>query len=139
MTRMLVAALGAAALLAGCNNNSATDTPAATATATDTAAATLPPPGASPTTAALGLTDAELSQAGLYAVDGTKLGQVASLLRGTDGRVDRLLIDLEGSDRFVEIPALGMAVLHRGDAIDLVATTSAAQLASLPDAKPPAN
>ncbi|HEU4651263.1 MAG TPA: PRC-barrel domain-containing protein [Croceibacterium sp.] len=139
MTRLPAAAACAAALLAGCNNNPATE--ATGAAATEAAATTAPPtPAETPATAALGLTDAQLLDASLYATDGTKLGEVEGLLRASDGRVDRLLIEIEGSDpdRFVEIPARGMAVLKRGDDADLVATTTAAELASLPDAKAPA-
>lgn len=130
MKRTLVVATCAAILLAGCNND--TGTPAEQTAQTPTATGALP----TPATVALGLTEAQLLDADLYTTDGTDLGEVASLLRGPEGRVDRLLIEVENSDpdRHVEISAQGLTVLKRGDDTDLVTTMTAAQFAALPDA-----
>lgn len=45
--------------------------------------------------AALGLSEAQLLDADLVAADGTDLGDVAKVLRGPDGKVDRLLVEIE--------------------------------------------
>jgi hypothetical protein len=139
---MLAATVGAAALLAGCNNDAGT-APAATDAATDTApaatdAAATPPAGWD--RAALGLREAQLLDADLLGIDGVELGEVQSLLTGPDGRVDRLLVEVADSDpdRYVEVPVAGLTVLTRGSDIDVVSTMTVAQLAALPDASPPA-
>jgi len=139
MTRMLAAAACAAALVAGCNNNNDAAAPAATDAATDTAAATPAAPATGWDRAALGLREQQLLEADLLGIDGVELGEVQSLLTGPDGRVDRLLVEIEDSnpDRFVEIPVQGLTVLKRGNDTDLVSTMTAAQLAALPDAALP--
>lgn len=139
MKRMLAATAGAAALLAGCNNDAGT-APAATeaATTAPTDAAATPPAGWD--RAALGLREAQLLDASLIGIDGVELGEVQSLLTGPDGRVDRLLVEVADSDpdRYVEVPVAGLTVLTRGSDIDVVSTMTAAQLAALPDASAPA-
>ena len=95
---------------------------------------------AGPAPVALGLSEAQLLEADLRAAaDGTELGDVTSLLRAADGRVDRLLVEIEDSnpDRFVEVPVGGLTVLARGNDTDLVTTMTAAQLAALPEATLP--
>lgn len=136
MARILVATTCAAALLAGCNTDAGTDAAEDRVEQAAEASAV----AAGPTPVALGLSEAVLLDAGLVGIDGVELGDVTSLLRGPDGRVDRLLVEVEDSnpDRFVEVPVQGLTVLKRGDDTDLVSTMSAAQLAALPDATLPA-
>lgn len=140
MKRMLAAAACATVLVAGCNNNTATDTEADQATATATVAAETATPAAGWDRAALGLREAQLIGASLLGIDNVKLGEIEGLLTGPDGRVDRLLVELNDSDpdRFVEVPVQGLTVLTRGADIDIVSTMTAAQLAALPEGKPPA-
>lgn len=143
MKNTLAAAICAATLVAGCNN-AGTDTTADQAA--DTAQAT-PPAVATPTEpadwnrVALGLREAQLLGADLLGVDEAELGEVRSLLTGPDGRVDRLLVEIDESDpdRFVEVPVAGLTVLTRGSDIDLVSTMTAAEFAALPEGTPPAN
>lgn len=137
MTRMLAAATCAAALVAGCDNQPAT--PAATDAATETAAATPAAPATGWDRAALGLREQQLLEADLLGIDGVELGSIEGLLTGPDGRVDRLLVEVEDSepDRFVAVPVQGLTVLTRGADIDVVSTMTVAQLAALPDAPPP--
>ena len=132
MKTLLAAATCAAALLAGCNNNAAT--PAATESPTDTAAAT-PTPG--PTgwdRVALGLREEQLLNARMIGIDGLELGTVKGMLPGADGRVDRLVVDVEKTNppEFVAVPVQGLTVLTRGTRIDVVSTLAKAQLAALP-------
>ena len=137
MTRMLAAAACAAVLLTGCNNDQAA-TPAATEVAT--------PPAETPAAtatgwdrAALGLREQQLLEADLIGIDGVELGSVEALLTGADGRVDRLLVEVDGSDpdRFVAVPVQGLTALTRGSDIDVVSTMTVAQLTALPDAPAP--
>jgi hypothetical protein len=127
-----------AAALAGCNNDAAA--PAATDAATTPAAT----PAATATgwdRVALGLREQQLLEADLLGIDGTEFGSIEGLLTGADGRVDRLLVEVDDSDpdRFVAVPVQGLTVLTRGSDIDVVSTMTVAQLAALPDAPPPAN
>jgi hypothetical protein len=135
MKRMLVTTACAAAFLSGCNNDAGTD--AAEDRVEDAAEASAAVAG--PTPVALGLSEAQLLDADLLGIDGVELGDVTSLLRGADGGVDRLLIEVEDSnpDRFVEVPVQGLVVLKRGDDTDLVSTMTATQVAALPDATLP--
>ena len=137
MKRMLATAACTAALLAGCNNEAAT--PAATDAATETAAATPAAPATGWDRAALGLREQQLLEADLLGIDGVELGSIEGLLTGADGRVDRLLVEVDDSDpdRFVAVPVQGLTVLTRGSDIDVVSTMTVAQLAALPDAPPP--
>ncbi len=141
MKTLLAATVCSAALLAGCNNNAGNDTAATeTAAATDVAAAASPTPAQDWDRVALGLREPQLLSADLLGIDGVELGEVKGVLRGADGRVDRLLVEVADSDpdRFVEVPVQGLTALTRGSDIDVVSTLSVAQLAALPDAAPPA-
>jgi hypothetical protein len=142
MNRLLAASVCAAAFLAGCNNEAATDAPADTAATMPAAPAASPPasPAAGWDRVALGLREQQLLSADLLGIDGVELGSIEGLLTGADGRVDRLLVEVEDSepDRYVAVPVQGLTVLTRGSDIDVVSTMTAAQLAALPDASPPA-
>lgn len=135
MNKILAVTTFSALALAGCNdpgNDAAEDRVEDAAEASAVAAG--------PTPVALGLSEAQLLDADLLAVaDGAELGDVTSLLRGADGNVDRLLIEIEDSnpDRFVEIPVAGLTVLARGDDTDLVTTMTKEQFAALPEASLP--
>ena len=136
MTRLLAAAACAAALVAGCDNQAAT-TPEATETATAT-----PTPAPTATgwdRVALGLREQQLLNARMIGIDGVELGTVKGLLTGADGRVDRLLVDVEKTNppEFVAVPVQGLTVLTRGTRIDVVSTMTMAQLAALPRAPAP--
>lgn len=90
--------------------------------------------------AALGLSEAQLIDAELVGKDGKELGDVAQVVRDADGKVDRLLVEVDGvgPDRYVHVPITGLAKIARGDDIDLQSPLTAAELAALPDVKPPA-
>jgi len=143
MKSTLAAATCAVILLAGCNND-----PGTQATTAEEAGQTADAPPAAETTAvaaraspvALGLSEGQLLGAGLIGIDGVELGEVTSLLRTPEGRVDRLLVEIEDSDpdRFVEVPVQGLAILTRGRNIDLVSALTAEQLAGLPEGTPSA-
>jgi outer membrane receptor protein involved in Fe transport len=94
---------------------------------------------AGPIPAALGLSEAELLEADLVGVTGEDLGDVAQVVRDTNGRVDRLLIEIDGiGDRYVHIPITGLKTVVDGDDTDLVTPMSKADLAALVEVKLPA-
>lgn len=124
----LVCLAGAAALLAGCNN--------ANEVAEDRMerAADLSAAQAGPAEAALGLTEAQLLDAELIGPNQVELGDVASVVRGADGKVERLLVEIEDSnpDRFVHVPIEGLTPIRRGDDTDLSTTMTMQELQALP-------
>jgi len=94
---------------------------------------------AGPVPAALGLSEAQLLDADLVDVDGKELGEVAQVLRDSDQKVDRLLVELEGpGDRYVHVPILGLKPVVKGSDTDLQTTMTKARLDALPEVKLPA-
>lgn len=91
---------------------------------------------AGPAEAALGLSEKQLLDADLVEAGGTELGEIVQVLRDSEGRVDRLLVEVEDSnpDRYVHIPIAGLTSKGDGTGWDLVTTMSKQQLASLPAA-----
>jgi len=89
------------------------------------------------TIAALGLTERQLLDANLVAVNGTELGDVEQIRRDGAGVVTGLLVEIEDSnpDRFVVVPINGLTVRVTGDDRDVQTTMTAQDLARLPDAK----
>lgn len=135
MTKVLVALLGSAALVVGCNNaeERAEDQREAAAEASATAAGNA--------VAALGLTEAQLLDADLLDPSNRELGEVEGVVRGgPSNAVDHLLVELEGSnpERIVQVPIAGLAAVERGADTDVSTTLTSAQLAALPDAPPAA-
>src|SRR5687768_6436084 len=108
MNKKLAAAACAAALVAGCNNDTAA--PAATDAATGAAAAAPAAPATGWDRAALGLREQQLLEADLLGIDGIELGSIEGLLTDANGRVDRLLVEVDESepDRFVAVPVQGL-------------------------------
>jgi hypothetical protein len=131
MKKLLIAAICSATLLAACGNDTADDDKFEDAADARAAAA-------GPAVAALGLSQSQLLEADLFDAAGRELGDVEDLVRGTDGRVDRLLIEIEDSnpDRYVELPVAGMDTVTHGGETNLVANVTKAELADLPDASP---
>jgi hypothetical protein len=132
MKKVLIALAGSAALLAACNTD-ADDTDDRREDAAEARAA-----AAGPAAVALGLSETQLLEADLLDADGKELGDVEDLLRGANGQVDRLLIEIEDSqpDRFVELPVAGLRTVTRRGDTDLVGDATAETLAALPDAQP---
>lgn len=130
MIKLLVAALGAGALLSGCND---TDNDAAEERVEDAAEASAAAAGTTPV--ALGLTEAQLIDADLLGPGNVELGDVQAVVRGADGTVDRLLVEIEDSnpDRYVHVPVAGLTTVVRGDDTDLSTTMTAEQIAALPE------
>lgn len=94
---------------------------------------------AGPVPAALGLSEAQLLDADLVDVDGNELGEVAQVLRDSDQKVDRLLVELEGpGDRYVHVPIFGLKPVVKGSDTDLQTTMTKARLDALPEVKLPA-
>lgn len=89
------------------------------------------------TIAALGLTERQLLDADLVTPDGTELGDIEQVRRGTDNAVEGLLVEIEDStpDRYVIVPVTGLTARETGNDKDLQTTMTAAQLAALPDAQ----
>jgi len=133
MKKQLLVIVGSAALLAACNNarDAAEDKVERDAEASAVAAG--------PADAALGLSEAQLLDADLRGADGVELGDVVQIVRGADGKVDRLLIEIEDSnpDRFVHVPIAGLSTVARGDDTDLSTSMTRAQLIALPEVKLP--
>lgn len=125
--------VGSAVLLAACNNarDAAEDKVERDAEASAVAAG--------PADVALGLSEAQLLDADLRGPNGVELGDVVQIVRGADGKVDRLLIEIEDSnpDRFVHVPIAGLATIPRGDDTDLSTSMTRAQLMALPEVKLP--
>lgn len=90
--------------------------------------------------AALGMTERQLLDADLRAVDGADLGDVELVRRDASGAVTGFLVELEDSnpDRLVEVPLAGLTARPDGNDMDIVTTMTAQQLAALPDAQLPA-
>lgn len=94
---------------------------------------------AGPVPAALGLSEAQLLDADLVDANGKELGEVAQVLRDSDQKVDRLLVELEGpGDRYVHVPILGLKPVVKGSDADLQTTMTKAGLDALPKVKLPA-
>jgi hypothetical protein len=106
-----IAALACLAALAGCGdgNDAAEDKLERDAEAQAAAAG--------PVEAALGLSEAQLLDAELIGPGNAELGDVARVERGADGKVDRLLIEIEDSnpDRFVHVPLAGLKPVVNND------------------------
>ena len=124
----------AAALLAACNdkNEAAEDKLERAAETSATVAGSLP--------AALGLSEAQLLEADLVGADGKELGDVAQVLRDADDKVDRLLVEIDGTgpDRYVHVPVQGLKPVVRGTDTDLEASMTKAELRALPEVQLPA-
>ena len=132
--RPLILLACSTALLAACSdrNDAAEDKLERSAEASAAAAGPAP--------VALGLNEAQLLSAELVGANGVELGDVAQVVRGTDGNVDRLLVEIEDShpDRYVHVPIAGLKTVVRGTDTDLSTSMSKAQLAALPEVKLPA-
>lgn len=120
-------------LLAACSNNNdaAEDKLERAAETSATAAGPLP--------AALGLSEAQLLNADVVDGDGKELGDVAQVLRGPDGKVDRLLVEIEDSnpDQYVHVPVLGLKPIVSGNDTDLATTMTMTEMKSLPEVRLP--
>lgn len=83
---------------------------------------------------ALGLTRQELEDADLVgpAPQHVDLGDVETLVLGAGGEVTGLVVDLEGSDKDVVVPIGDVTALRRDRDVDLMTSTTAAQLLALP-------
>src|SRR3546814_15427927 len=76
----------------------------------------------------------------LCSSDGKELGDVAQVLRDADDKVDRLLVEIDGTgpDRYVHVPVQGLKPVVRGTATDLEASMTKADLMALPEVQLPA-
>lgn len=88
---------------------------------------------------ALGLSEAQLLDADVIGPANVALGEVNGLIRGASGKVDALIVEVEGSnpDRFVRLPLDGLTVIRRGTDHDIATMMTRAQFARLPDAQFP--
>ena len=88
---------------------------------------------------ALGLTEAQLRDADLIDAAGMELGDVEDLVRGGDGAITGVLIEIEDSnpDRFVQLPIEGLEAVKRGDDWDLRSDTTREGLMALPEVSRP--
>jgi len=95
---------------------------------------------AGPMPAALGLSEAQLLDADIVDAQGKELGDVTQVLRGADGKVERLLVELDGigPDRYVHVPVTGLKTVVRGDDTDLQTSMTKSDLEALPEVKLPA-
>ena len=129
--RMLLLLAGPAVLLAACGdaNEAAEEKLERSAETSATVAGPVP--------AALGLSEAQLLDADLVGQDGKELGDIAKVVRGADNKVERLLVEIDGSnrDRYVHVPITGLKTIVRGDDTDLQTTMSKSDLMSLPEIK----
>src|SRR5690606_12504340 len=130
MKNAFLAVAASAALLSACNdrNDAAEDKMEAAAEQSALAVGNAE--------AALGLTEAQLLDAELLGPNNVELGDVVSVVRGANGQVEQLLIEIEDSnpDRFDRVPITDLSPVRRGDDTDLSTTMTAEQLSALPDA-----
>lgn len=84
---------------------------------------------------ALGLTEAQLRDADLVDAAGLDLGDVEDVVRGEDGAIIGLLVEIEDTnpDRYVQVPLEGLEPVQRGDDIDLRTTATRENLLALPE------
>ncbi len=136
-TTTICAAALAFSLLAACNDRGDADDRAEDRMeqAAEASAA-----AAGPAEAALGLSERQLLDADLVGPDGVELGDVQAVLRGADGKVDRLLVEIEDShpDKYVHVPVAGLKVVQQGADRDISTTMTQQQLAALPAVSLPA-
>ena len=87
--------------------------------------------------AALGLTELQLLDADLVTADGTDLGDIEQIRRGSTGAVEGLLVEIEDSDpdRYVVVPIEGLTTRADGNDTDVQTAMTAEELAALPDAQ----
>lgn len=90
---------------------------------------------AGPVPAAFGLSEAQLLNADIVGPGGKEVGDVAQVLRDANGKVDRLLVEVEGSnpDRYIELPILGLRTVVSGDDTDLATSSTKADLMAMPE------
>lgn len=131
MNRALFALACSAVLITACNRADSPSDIAEDKVEHDAEAAAA---AAGPTPAALGLTEVQLLEADLVGGNGVELGDVKSLVRGPDGSVSQLLIEIEDShpDKFVHVPVAGLQVVRKGNDTDLSTTMTREQLNALP-------
>lgn len=86
---------------------------------------------------ALGLTERQLLDADIVDANGQELGDVEAIVRGADGSVSQLLIEIEDSspDRYVHVLTAGLQPVDDRGEKDLRTTMTRDQLAALPDAR----
>ena len=89
---------------------------------------------------ALGMTERQLLEADIVSTTGMELGDVAAIVRGPNGQVEQLLVEIEDSDpdRFVHVPLDGLSSTPNTNDRDIVTSLTREQLAALPDALPSA-
>lgn len=94
--------------------------------------------------AALGMTEAQLIDADLVDADGNDLGDIEQVRRNAMGTVEGLVVELEGTERYVLVPMNDLVARPETDDDDdmdqdmnVQTTQSARQLAELPDAEMP--
>jgi hypothetical protein len=85
---------------------------------------------------ALGLTEMQILDAGLVNAAGQDTGEVKALVRGSDGKPARILVEVEGSgpDHHVEVPLDGLKAVRDGTGWNIVSSLSRDELAKLPAA-----
>ena len=126
--KALPLALGLAGLLVACSDGNDAAEDRMERQAEDSAAVS------GPAIVALGLTEAQLLDAELVGADATEIGDVAQVVKGANGSVDQLLVEIEDSnpDRFVRMPLSGLTPVVRGTDTDLATTLTKADLEALP-------
>ena len=88
--------------------------------------------------AALGLTEMQLLDADIVDGANAEIGDVAGVIRGANGQVERLLVEIEDSnpDRFVHLPIAQLTPVKHGLDTDLSTALTKARLMALPAAVP---
>lgn len=121
---LFLAALPLSAAACGAGDN--TPTPPATAAPADSSVAAA---------GALGLTEAQLRDADLIDAAGMDLGDVEYVVRGSDGAIIGLVVEIEDThpDRLVQIPLEGLEPVRRGNDVDLRSSATRESLMALPE------
>lgn len=138
MKRTFISAATLSLALTVCNNADSNATPADTSmTQTTPVPETMPP--AAGGVVALGMTEAQLTDADLLDGAGKDLGDVEGLVRDAAGQVTHLIVEIDNTtpDRYVQIPITGLRLVERGNDRDIGSTLTRDQLMALPEVPNP--
>jgi hypothetical protein len=132
MNKLFVCLACSTILLAACNNTDADN--AGTAVERQQGAAPAATAAGRGAVIALGLTERQLLDADLVDASGVELGDVEGVARGADGKVDRLLVEIEDSDpdKYVHVPIAGLTTRQDRDDWYVVTTMTRQELNALP-------
>ena len=138
MKRTFIVATTLGLALAACSNADGNTTPNDTSMAQTTPIPEAMPPAAGGVVA-LGMTEAQLTDADLLDGAGKDLGDVEGLVRDAAGQVTHVIVEISDTspDRYVQVPITGLRLVERGNDRDIGSTLTRDQLMALPEVPNP--